>query len=369
LTSALRGLNIDPDMSLAFRYLPTASAAINIGYRALRMYLGNGSLKAWAAAGEHHARRLRGEPCPTFVTVAATYRCQCRCEHCYSDSPTRPREGELSTAELRSVLREIRGLGAMAVHFSGGEPLLREDLFELVAHARALGLLTRVNSNGLLLNDDNVRRLKDAGLTECGVSLDSADPDVHDRFRGTPGLHERAVRGIRTLVRHGVPCRIMTVASRESIPDGLERTIALGRDLGARYMYILIPIATGAWTDAGGALLTDAERARIRELQDLTFAHLEMPTAGTNCCVYRKDLLYVSANGNVTPCAFVPFVLGNCRERPLAEIWRRHCEGLSLECRGDCPMNIPNQREALRRHVEETARDLRRPEAPGVAAR
>jgi len=352
-------------MTLAFRHLPAASAAFNTSYRALRMYLGNHSLAAWRAAGAHYARRLSGRPSPTFVTVAVTYRCQCRCEHCYSDSPTRPREIELGTEELRSVLRQIRGLGAMAVHFSGGEPLLREDLFDLVAYARSLGLLTRVNSNGLLLTEENVQRLKAAGLTECGVSLDSADPEVHDRFRGTPGLHERTVRGIRTLVRRGVPCRIMTVASRESIRGGLARTIALGRSLGASYMYILVPIAAGAWGDAAGELLTEPERARLRELQDLTFAHLEMPTAGTNCCVYRKDILYVSANGNVMPCAFVPFVLGNLRERPLQDIWRSHCERLMLVCRGDCPMNIPDQREALRRHVEEAARETER---PGCAA-
>ncbi len=352
-------------MSLAFRHLPRASAAFNTSWRALRMYVGNRSARAWVAAGGHYARRIAGRPSPSFVTLAVTYRCQCRCAHCYADSPSRPRENELGTEELRSALRQIRGLGAMAVHFSGGEPLLRDDLFELIGYARSLGLLTRVNSNGLLLDEANVRRLKAAGVTECGVSLDSADPAVHDRFRGTAGLHERAVRGIRTLVRHGVPCRVMTVAARETIPGGLERTIALGRQLGASYLYILIPIAAGTWSDAAGELLTDAERARIRELQDLTFAHLEMPTAGTNCCVYRKDILYVSANGNVTPCAFVPFVLGNLREQPLREIWERHCSGLDLVCRGDCPMNDPHRREALRRHAEGT-RDPQR--LPGLAA-
>jgi AdoMet-dependent heme synthase len=342
-------------MSLAFRYLPTASAVFNTNSRALRMYLSNRSLKAWFAAGEHYARRLGGQPCPTFATVAVTYRCQCRCEHCYSNSPDRPRENEMSTEEIRSVLDQIRQLGAMAVHFSGGEPLLREDLFDLVSHARSLGLLTRVNSNGLLLTEEAVKRLKAVGLTECGVSLDSADPEVHDRFRGMPGLHERAVRGIRALVRHGVPCRIMTVASRDSIPEGFERTVALGKSLGGRFMYVLVPIASGAWGDAVGELLSASERAKLRELQDLTFAHLEMPTAGTNCCVARRALLYVSANGNVTPCAFVPFVLGNVRKQPLEQIWRRHCEHLALECRGDCPMNIPDQREALRHHVEDVA--------------
>ena len=146
-----------------------------------------GPLKAWAAAGAHFWKRIRGIPTPTFVTIAVTYRCQVRCDHCYANSPSRPREDELTTDQLKSVIKQVKGLGAMAVHFSGGEPLLLKDIFELIAYARSLGLLTRVNSNGLLLNEKNVIRLREAGLTECGVSLDSVDPEVHDRLRGTPG--------------------------------------------------------------------------------------------------------------------------------------------------------------------------------------
>jgi MoaA/NifB/PqqE/SkfB family radical SAM enzyme len=193
------------------------------------------------------------------------------------------------------------------------------------------------------------------GLTECGVSIDSADPAVHERFRGVPGLHASALGAVRTLRRFGIPCRIMTVALKSQVTEGLDRMIKLGRGEGARYMYILLPIAVGGWDSSLEEVLAASERARIRELQDLTFAHLEMPTASTNCCVYRKSILYVSANGNVTPCAFVPFVLGNIHDQPLERLWRRHCAHLSLECRGDCPMNIPWQREALRRHVQEVA--------------
>ncbi len=152
----------------------------------------------------------------------------------------------------------------------------------------------------------------------------------------------------------------MTVAMKDSIPDGLARTIKLSRSLGARHMYILLPIAVGGWNDEYEQVLTPGERAQIRKLQDLTFAHLEMPTENTNCCVFRKSILYVSANGNVTPCAFVPFVLGNVHRQPLELLWRLHCDGLSWECRGDCPMNIPAQREALRCHVARIAQDLGR---------
>lgn len=264
----------------------------------------------------------------------------------------------MTTGELKAALRQVRGLGSQAVHFSGGEPLLRKDVFDLIAYARKLGLLTRVNTNGLLINPDSARRLKAAGLTECGVSLDSADPAVHEKFRGTPHLFENALQAIRTLRRFGIPCRVMTVAMKSEIPEGLARTIKLGRNLGARYMYILLPIAVGGWDHEYAHVLTAGERARIRELQDLTFSHLEMPTESTNCCVFRKSILYISANGDVTPCAFVPFVLGNIHKSSLERLWRSHCEGLSWECRGDCPMNIPAQREALRSHVARVAQEL-----------
>ena len=119
-------------MSQFFKHFPSVSAAINTNYRAFRLYISNRSLRAWVAAGSHFWKRIRGHPTPTFVTVAVTYRCQIRCEHCYSNSPDRPPDEDLTTEELKSVIQQVKDLGAMAVHFSGGEPLLRKDIFELV---------------------------------------------------------------------------------------------------------------------------------------------------------------------------------------------------------------------------------------------
>jgi len=345
-------------LSVLFKYFPSVHAAINTTYRSFRLYLYSRSLRTWANAGRHFWKRIRGIPSPTFVTIAATYRCQVRCDHCYSNSPSRPRENELTTDQLKSVIKQVKGLGAMAVHFSGGEPLLRKDIFELIGYAQSLGLLSRINSNGLLLNEENVKRLKEAGLTECGVSLDSAEPEIHDRFRGTPGLHAKTIQGIRMLAQYKIPIRVMSVAMKDSIPEGVARTIALGRNLGASFMYILIPIASGGWDAEYDQILNSRERAQIRALQDLKMAHLEMQTERTNCCVFRKSLLYVSANGNVTPCAFVPYVMGNIKEHPLARIWQYHTTDMNLECRGDCPMNIPAEREALRQHSSRVAAEL-----------
>ncbi|MFC2172286.1 radical SAM protein [Acidobacteriota bacterium] len=346
-------------MSLPFKYFPSTSAAFATNYRILNLYIHSGSLKAWAQVGSHFWKKLKGRPTPTYATVAVTYRCQSKCKHCYSSSTNRALEEELTTEQIKSVLRQVRDLGALTVHFSGGEPLLRNDIYDLIAYAGDLGLLTRVNTNGSLLNEDSAKQLKAVGLTECGVSLDSADPAIHNRFRGTANLHEKTVQGIRILREVGVPCRILTVALKDGIPEDLEKTIALGRSLGAGFMYIVIPIATGGWDGDYDQILTSRERAQIREMQDLTFAHLEMPTRNTKCCSYEKDLFYVRANGDVTPCAFVPYVLGNIKEQSLETIWRKHCQSLNLVCRGDCPMNIPSERRALREHVDKVAHQLK----------
>ncbi|MFO8009102.1 MAG: SPASM domain-containing protein [Candidatus Brocadiia bacterium] len=148
----------------------------------------------------------------------------------------------------------------------------------------------------------------------------------------------------------------------------MARTIALGRELGVSYMYVLLPVAVGGWDDDHEKILASNERARVRALQDVSFAHLELPTERTNCCVFRKSILYVSATGVVTPCAFVPYVLGNVKEQPLELLWRQHCDELDLVCRGDCPMNIPAEREALRQHVARVAEELRSGAVEGACA-
>jgi len=120
-------------------------------------------------------------------------------------------------------------------------------------------------------------------------------------------------------------------------------------------VFIFFPMAVGRWDRAYGEVLTGEERQRVRALQDLSLVHLELPTPRTVCCAHEKLVLYVSATGDVTPCPFVPFVMGNIRERPLAEMWRRYCAGMKLAYRGDCPMNDPGARDAFRRHVESVA--------------
>ena len=271
-------------MSFFNRRMPRLGAAANTLYRTLRLFSSNRSLRAWGSFLSYLGRRSLNQTIPPFITIAPTYRCVCRCVHCGVNSPGREAlETELTTEQIKHVIDQAKKLGVLQVTFTGGEPLLREDLFEMIRHAYHLGLLTRINTSGLLLDREVVGKLKRAGLTQGAVSIDDADPETHDRLRGVPGAYDRAVQGIRNLKDAGIPCQINTVAARRNVPEGLKKIIELGRNLGVLAVYIILPMAIGRWAKDYGQVLTEEEKAAVRGLQETTFVHLELPTPKTLC--------------------------------------------------------------------------------------
>ncbi len=137
------------------------------------------------------------------VTVwNVTRTCNLRCIHCYTDSEARKYSGELTTEEGKTLIRDLANFNIPALLFSGGEPLARPDLFELVGYARSYGLRPTLSTNGTLITDETARRIKDAGFTYVGISLDGIG-EVNDRFRGVGGAFDRAVRGFKACVGAG----------------------------------------------------------------------------------------------------------------------------------------------------------------------
>ncbi len=179
------------------------------------------------------------------------------------------------------------------------------------------------------------------------------------RAIGRPGAYEKSLEGIKNLRQFNVPCEILTYASKRNVTSGLERIIALGRQLGVQSVYVFFPVAVGRWDGEFDKVLNEEEKARLRELHDLTFAHVEIPTSRTMCCVLQRSVLYVSPIGEVTPCPFIPYAMGNIRRHTLSELWQSYCAGLDTSRRGECVMNEPQARQALKRHVDSVARSLR----------
>lgn len=341
-------LRAPSDMRIS-EYLGTRFTLV---YRTTRLYCSNRSLGAWGHLLWHMSRRPFNRSLVPFITISPTYRCQCRCVHCCANAAQRDHRDELETWEVKSVIDQAKGLGVLQVTFSGGEPLLREDIVELVQHAHRRGLLTRINTNGLLLDRSLVRELRKAGLTQGAVSIDDTDPETHDRLRGLRGAHAKALKGITNLLEAGILCQISTYASRRNLTEGLQRIISLGRRLGVLSIYIILPVAAGCWEGQLDERLTEEEQAKARALQIPGFVFLELPSARTLCGVSAKTVLFVSPRGDVTPCPFVPFAFGNIRERTLNELWTCHCRSFDMVCRGQCIMNDPVRRDELRRHVD-----------------
>lgn len=135
-----------------------------------------------------------------IVVWNLTRTCNLKCVHCYTNSEARPYPDELTTAECKAVLDDLGQFKIPAVLFSGGEPLVRKDFFELAEYARGRGLHVVVSTNGTLIDRQAARRFHDLQFAYVGISLDSATPAIHDRFRGVSGAFDRTLQGLRYCV-------------------------------------------------------------------------------------------------------------------------------------------------------------------------
>ncbi len=302
---------------------------------------------ARVVVGELLPARVFGIHALRLVEISLTDRCQCCCGHCFA--ATQDREDELAAADVERLLRDLARLGIVEICFSGGEPLLHPEIVPLVAHASEQGLLVRMISNGILLTEDMVVRLKRAGLQWCSVSLDGPTSAVHDAFRGYPGCFDRAVGGLRYLVHNNIPCSIVTVARRELIKSGgLHDLVKLGDEIGVSVVRINFPVPIGRFSDQEDQVLTLAERQEVRRLLRYGNTTMESPREGTTCKagVTKVNIL---PNGDVTPCAFIPLPFGNIHQDRFADIWKAMMSHSSMfKTRGQCSACDPATRARIR---------------------
>lgn len=178
----------------------------------------------------------RRDPKGPVVIWNLVRRCNLLCRHCYSGSTDKDFSGELNTAEIKTVMADLRGFGVPALILSGGEPLLRPDLFEIAAEAKALGFPSvALSTNGTLVDDAMAERIRDAGFDYVGISVDGIGA-VHDTFRGRPGAFAEALGGIRRCMARGVKVGLRFTMTRDNahhLPDVLD----LAREMGVGKFY------------------------------------------------------------------------------------------------------------------------------------
>ncbi|MBI4504806.1 MAG: radical SAM protein [Chloroflexi bacterium] len=164
-----------------------------------------------------YGSRNDGTPRPVVVWTA-TRRCNLHCIHCYADSANRRYPGELTTAEAEALLDDLADFGVPVLLLSGGEPLLRHDLFAQVEHAHRRGIHTTLSTNGTLITPDVARRIRDTGFGYVGISLDGIGT-ANDRFRGHKGAFEAALAGIRNCLAVGQRVGLRLTLTRHTIAD------------------------------------------------------------------------------------------------------------------------------------------------------
>jgi MoaA/NifB/PqqE/SkfB family radical SAM enzyme len=314
--------------------------------------------------------KIIGRVIPEVITVGVTYKCQCRCVHCSSNVPNLKGQilkREMSTSQLKEIIDQSVQMGIPRITFFGGEPLMRKDIFELIRYAYDRGLITKINTNALGLKEDVVLKLKQAGLTQCDVSIDDPDAEVHDKLRGVHGLFGKAIQGIELLRKHKILCQIVTYASKRNVTEGLKRIIELGHNLHATGVSIVFPMASGCWHNSYNELLSDDELAKVMELGDSNYVYVEIPSPTASCNVVKKASLYVSPEGNVTPCPFVPWYFGNINSHALNELVPLFYSEYNHRFHGNCLMNNRDARETLQQTINKVNLvSLSQPGCPGA---
>jgi MoaA/NifB/PqqE/SkfB family radical SAM enzyme len=275
--------------------------------------------------------------CPVVMTFAVTYKCQCRCPHCSAGRHTIPGVEELSTEEAKRIIDESLDLGISVIAFTGGEPLLRHDIFELVSYVDKKKAIAHLFTNGLLLNDETAEKLANAGLYSLFLSLDSPFPEEHNRLRGVRGLFEKGVEGLRRIKERGVFVALSSYATRSGTREGTYRKMyELAENLGVENLVLFDNVPTGNLMKDTSELLTSEQREEIIRYTTDIFQHRQRPTLSSQAwqnsiegylggigCVAGNIQYYVSAHGEVTPCDFTPLSFGNIRDEPLKRIWKR----------------------------------------------
>ncbi len=280
-----------------------------------------------------------------------TRTCNLACAHCRAAATLGPYGGELTTAEGKQLLADVAGMGPAVIILTGGEPLLRADIFELAAYGHGLGLRMVMAVNGTLVTPEIAERLRESGIQRLSISLDGANAASHDRLRQVPGAFAGALRGIEVLKAAGLPFQINTtviVDNKGELPD----IYRLVQELGAAAWHVFVLVPTGRGEEIREQLLSAEEYektlgwllARQREgkihikptcapqfyrlWRQEAAARGEKITpathgmeAMTKGCLGGQGFAFVSYKGEVQPCGYLELMAGDIRQQPFPEIW------------------------------------------------
>ena len=302
------------------------------------------------------------DPKLQLVAWEITRSCNLFCAHCRASANYGPYEGELSLEECYRLIDQILEVGKPILILTGGEPLLRHDVFEIAEYAVGQGLRVVLGSNGTRITEEVSTRLKDVSISRIGVSLDFPTPELQDDFRGKAGAFDEAIRGIAMAQKAGIPVQINSTITKLNAPY-LDDLLSLAFKVGAVafHPFMLVPTGRGKglesvellpqeyeeilnWiydkqaelgdrmffkpTDAPHYLRVMRQREKETRLQGMSPAEGVKSAATSNPmhsltrgCLAGVGFCFISHTGRVQGCGYLDVEAGNIKEQSFKEVW------------------------------------------------
>lgn len=291
---------------------------------------------------------------PDQTSIGITMRCPNNCIHCGASDI---RGQELPLSEIEDVIDQALDLGAYLISFDGGEPMMRKDLPQMVAHVDKQRAIATSFTSGYGLSESLARALKNADLYAVRVSLDSPYAEEHDRVRGRTGAYADAMDAITNALAAELLVDMFVVVSPDNIDD-LDDFYSLALDLGVHEISLYEIIAVGRWLEHEEEVISSHDVSRLRNFQKKINSRSDGPRVtafpyfmGPDLfgCFAGRRWVHVTSAGDVLPCAYTPLSFGNVCEESLGEIWKRIGEHRAYKgSAGYCMMRNPEFRA---RHI------------------
>ncbi len=286
-----------------------------------------------------------------LVAWETTRRCNLNCKHCRAVAEDHPYDNELSTQASFKLLDQIREVGTPIIILTGGEPLLREDIFDIAAYGTKIGLRMVMAPNGTLITPEIAQRLKTSGIKRISVSLDGSTPQSHDDFRGLKNAFKDAIRGIEIAKAAGLEFQINTVITKTNL-DEIPKILSLAESLGAvaHHIFLLVPTGRGKYI-ADSAIDSEEYEETLnwfydqREKTSLQLKATCAPhyyrilrqrakaegkkvtfethglDAVTRGCLAGTGFCFISHVGRVQTCGFLDVTCGDITKQTFKDVW------------------------------------------------
>jgi len=288
-----------------------------------------------------------------WMAWEVTSKCNLKCVHCRSSSDIHSPEGKFTLDKCYKLLDDISEFAKPVIVLSGGEPLLRKDIFDIAKYGTEKGFRMCMATNGVLVTDEVCEKMKDSGIKIVSLSLDGSTKEIHDNFRGQSGAFDGVMNAVRLFKKHNIQFIINSSFTKRNQHD-IQNVYQLAKSLGATAWYMFLIVPTGRGEEIMNELVSKEDYEKILnwhyemerneheilvrptcapqyyriwhersklEGKDSDRRSLTFSTGGGKGCIAGQTICFVNSEGDVYPCSYFPFPAGNVFKDKIKDIW------------------------------------------------